>query len=58
MDIPLVRSMTNPNNEVCQSALTYDNSNIIIIVCCGLSLLWAIYNFLMVRRIDLESEPP
>jgi hypothetical protein len=22
-----------------------------------LSLLWAIYNFLMVRRIDIESEP-
>jgi hypothetical protein len=54
MDIPLPQSLnSNPNSEACQSALSYDNSNIIIIVCCALSLIWAIYNFLMVRRIDL-----
>jgi hypothetical protein len=57
MDIPFENSLANPNAESCQSALSYDNSNIIIFVCCGLSLLWAIYNFLMVRRIDLDSEP-
>lgn len=57
MDIPFEKSLANPNAEACQSALSYNNSNIIIFVCCGLSLLWAIYNFLMVRKIDLESEP-
>lgn len=57
MDIPFESSLnSNSNSEACQSALSYDNSSIIIIVCSVLSLLWAIYNFMMVRRINLEEE--
>lgn len=43
-------------NPVCLPPLSYDNITIIAIVSSALGLIWAAYNFLMLRRIDLERE--
>lgn len=56
MDIPFSQILTNPNPEYCESPLTFDTITLIIIICAVLGLLWAGYNFIMVRRIDIEAE--
>lgn len=50
------RILTNPNPEYCESPLSFDTITLIIIICAVLGLLWAGYNFIMVRRIDIEAE--
>jgi hypothetical protein len=58
MDFPSGLAPTsNPSPEICESPLSFGSINIIIIVCSVLGLLWAAYNFLMVRRVDLEQQP-
>ncbi len=40
----------------CGSPLGYEGSSVLVIITCVLGLLWAIYNFLALRNIDLEQQ--
>lgn len=53
MDLTSSPSLIFSSPEDCSSPLEYDNYNIIAIVCCVLGLLWSVYNFLIVRRVNL-----
>lgn len=43
------------DQATCQAPLSMTLSTIIIIVCCVLGLIWAVFNFLLVKKIDVES---
>lgn len=40
----------------CEGLLSYDVASIVAIVCSTLGLLWAVINFVSLRRIDLAQE--
>ena len=43
------------DEATCQAPLGMTVSTILIVVCCILGLIWAIYNFLLVKRINVET---
>ena len=52
MDISLIIK-ANPESQ-CQSIMDYDGSVLLVIVLSSVAFLWSIYNYLMVRRVDLD----
>jgi len=55
MDISL-GTLSDPNSQDCQSQLSYDNIILISIVSASIGLVWGIYNYIVVRRIDVMEE--
>lgn len=51
----LVESLSEGNTN-CEAPLSFGNVTIIVIVSCVLGLLWALFNFICVKKIDLESQ--
>lgn len=43
-------------SQLCQAPLSYDTLSVLAIVSASLGLLWAGYNFLMLRRVELQPE--
>lgn len=41
--------------DSCQSPLALSNVVIIVVICCALGIAWAVFNFILVRRIDVEK---
>jgi len=44
-----------PTAEQCQSPLNLSGVVIVVVVCCALGILWAAFNFMLVRKIDVEK---
>ena len=42
-------------NSACRAPLSFTYEYIIIIVCCVLGLIWAVYNMLLVLKIDVSK---
>lgn len=40
---------------ICEAPLSFGNVTLIVIICCVLGVLWAAYNFMLVRKIDVEK---
>ena len=51
--LPLL-SLQGDNGE-CYGSFDFTTSIIIIIVCCLLGIVWAIFNFIKVRQINVAS---
>lgn len=43
------------NAEACQSPLGMTGVVLIIVGCCVLGIVWAAFNFMLVRKIDVEK---
>ncbi len=52
MDI--VRSLAETNTN-CEAPLSFGSVTILVIVACVLGLLWAAFNFMSVKKIDVEK---
>lgn len=39
----------------CEAPMSFSTVTIIVIVCCALGLLWALFNVSQVNKIDVES---
>ena len=44
-----------PTAEQCQGPLSMSGVVIIVVVCCVLGIVWAGFNFMLVRKIDVEK---
>jgi hypothetical protein len=43
------------DGPICEAPLSFGNVTIIVIISCVLGVLWAAYNFILVRKIDVEK---
>ena len=50
----LVRFLQTSDQDSCTAPLSFDGSTSIIIVFCALGLIWAFFNFTLVRKINLN----
>ena len=49
-----VRFLQTTTADDCSAPLSFDGSTILIIIFCCLGLIWAIFNFMLVRKINLN----
>ena len=45
----------DPSSSDCHGSLTFGSSVVIIMISCALGIAWAIFNFLQVKKIDVEA---
>jgi hypothetical protein len=43
------------DGPICEAPLSFGNVTLIVIICCVLGILWAAFNFVLVRKIDVEK---
>ena len=43
----------DPLDDNCRGALTFTSTVVIVIVSCVLGIVWAIFNFIQVRKINV-----
>lgn len=53
MDIIINSVSATPVN--CEAPLDFGNVILIVVIACVLGILWAAYNFFLVRKIDVEK---
>lgn len=51
-----VQSLLAEGNLNCEAPLSFGTVTILVIISCGLGLLWAGFNFMSVKKIDVAKE--
>jgi hypothetical protein len=49
-----ILSQLSADAPVCEPPFTFGTVTIVVIISCVLGLLWAAFNFMSVRKIDVE----
>ena len=55
MSINTIISAT-PTDAVCYGTFDFATSIAVIIVCCVLGIAWAIFNYILVKKIDVRDK--
>lgn len=42
-------------STVCQAPLSFPAASLIISICCALGIVWALYNYKLVKKIHIED---
>jgi hypothetical protein len=54
MDINTIVSASR-NAAECQGSLDMGSTVLLVVVCCALGIVWAVFNFIQVKKIDVEK---